>query len=264
MVHHHHRRNVHAEAELAHRAADLVVVGEMVGEGQEPADPLQHLGPDGDGRAEAGIGHAQRLAQHGRRQELIVDRHRRQLRPQSSVVEADIEAADRPHPRRGQGGGDVPQIVGLDHDVGVAEDEDAVPRLGGDIDQVGRLAVDAVDLVVDHEVDGEGGMAGLKVAHHRDRGVIVAMHAEHDLDGAAIVLHAEALERLAQVGMCAVQRLDDGDVRRGDEPSARGDGRRRRPQVARGDAGRGERIADPDERESQERPCQKGDSQAHS
>ena len=87
------------------------------------------------------------------------------------VVQADIEATDRPDARRGEGGGHLSQVVGPSTTMSASlRINTLVPRQGGDIDQVRRLAVHPVHLVVDDEVDGEAGMAGLEVAHHGDGG----------------------------------------------------------------------------------------------
>jgi hypothetical protein len=52
---------------------------------------------------------------------------------------------------------------------------------------------------------------GLKRTHHGHRGIILVMHTEYDLDGAAVIQSKEGLEIAREVRLTLVKRLQNGD-----------------------------------------------------
>ena len=106
------RGNGQGIAAGAHRAAHLIIVGQMIGESGKAADFVQGLAAQRDGGAQAGRGQAQRGAQHRIGQEGIGRAHRRQRRPQPVAVIgglAGIKAGDDADARTRQRGGDLRQ-----------------------------------------------------------------------------------------------------------------------------------------------------------
>ena len=142
-----------------------------------------------------------------------------------------------------QRGDDAREIVGVDPHVAVGEDDDVVTDARRHVDEVGDLAIQSVHLGFDHEIEIARRLCFLQVLDDRDGAIVGILHPEHDLNGAGIVLAAERGEVVEQSRLVAVQRLEDGDRRRG--AGARtgrlrcraGDQNRGRDQIATADDG---------------------------
>ena len=91
------RRDHHGITLGAGGAADLIIIGKMIGESGKAADLLQHAAGERDSRAHAGISQAQAGGQHHIGQEFVGCPHRRQRGPETVIAVdhfARIEACD--------------------------------------------------------------------------------------------------------------------------------------------------------------------------
>ncbi len=207
--------------------AELVIVGEVIGEGQEAADRVQRGAADGERGAEAKVQATLQPArgEHGGGK-VGGDAEGFELRAEGGAIRracgavglAAIERGDHPHGRMLIGGRkrrqDVREIARANADIAVVDDENFVPRAGQELRQAAHLAVGTQVLRADDEADVALGKLLLKLAHQRHCGIVEAGNAEEDFVLARIILAAVAGERPGHAGIHAAQRLQDGDRRR--------------------------------------------------
>src|SRR6266852_793612 len=226
------RRQRHAEAAVAHRLADCVVVGETVGEGFEAADLLQRLPAQRNSRPETRLRHPDAAGEHDIRQEIRVDRHRGELRPDASARDPMVETSHGADAGLLQLRHHIGEVARPDLDVAVRHDDDVVAGERGHVDQVGDLAIAAIGARIDGELD---------------RGVGAVLRAEYDLHRRAVALAAIGEKAEQQVRLATAERLEDGDgglglaSAREDVPQAQDQGSRQKRKYA---ADRGSRHAE--------------------
>ena len=196
-------------ARVRDAAAELVVVGQVVGDGREAADPLQRRSLDRDRRAE-GVAEGLHPLRHQRvRHEVRVDEERLDDRRQPEVAAASIEAGHETHGRVGERPDHGPEIVRTHADVAVAHHQHVVARVGHHVLETRDLAVRAVPAP-----DRQDDLAFRKIApqalDHRDGRVAGVGDAEDDLVR-RIALPAEAREVLVELDAEALERLQHRD-----------------------------------------------------
>ena len=135
------------------------------------------------------------------------------------------------------------------HHVAVGEHDDLVGDRIRHVDQVRDLAVRAVLAGIDHEIDAQRREGRRDASHHADRRIAGALHAEHDLHGAGVVLRAERLQVLEQVRLEAAERFQHRHRRPG---FVGGESRRRLRGEPSGEERRGQRVEAARERGNQE------------
>ena len=123
-------RQHRGKPEIADGVAKPVVVGQLVTDPSEPADPPQYRAAQRNRRAETAASDAQHVAEECARQESEIDVHRTELRPQPAMRHTLIEAGYQPDPRILERGGYRTEIIRLDAHVAVGEDQNLVPRRG--------------------------------------------------------------------------------------------------------------------------------------
>jgi hypothetical protein len=187
-VRHQHRRQDDPEPGQAHSLADGVIVGQLVGDRLEAADPRQRLPVERDCLAKARPGQAERQPDGRAGQEMIVDPHRGQPRPEAAVRQAAVEAGDHPDARLGQGRGQRAQIIWTDRNVAVGEDNEGMASDLSHVDEVGDLAVAAMRGAVDDQLKIKLGISPHQRFDDRNRAVVGVLHAEDKLYIPRIIL----------------------------------------------------------------------------
>ncbi len=201
-------------AQPADRPTEIIIVGQLVVQPGEAPDLGQHAARERNGRSEAGFSHLQPHAHDHVRHELVVYPHGRQLRPHPVAGFAGIETGDETHAWPLQFRHHALQVVTAYPDVAVGHHDDLVRNRGRHVDQVGDLAVLAVNAPIDHQIDVAVRIGALEIAHDGDGAVRGVVHAEKELDGTGVGLFTEAGQVLHQTLLCAMQRLQEGDRRR--------------------------------------------------
>jgi len=131
--------------------------------------------------------------------------------PVSAPTQALVEAGDEPDARLHQRADDGVQIVRLDPHVAVGNHQHLVLGDGHHVGDVADLVIAAGERAVDHQGDVDAGQIGDDLAGDRDRGIGLAMGADHDLQRSVIGLAAERAEILIQARIGAAHRLQDRD-----------------------------------------------------
>ena len=108
-------------------------------------------------------------------------RHGGQPRPEAANLQAEIETGDRPNARLGQGGGQCAEVVRPDHYVAVGQNNERMANLGRHIDEVGDLAVGAMDGGVHDKLKIDLGVFSHQRFDHRNDTVVRILYAEYDL-----------------------------------------------------------------------------------
>ncbi len=175
-------RKRHTVSQRAHRPTDVVVVHQHVVQRLEPSDLGQHPPRQRDGGPHAGLGQTDGDAQDHIGHEAVAHPHGREPGGEPRARHAPVVAGDRRPRRAGRRGGHAGQVVRPDGDVGVAEHQGFVPRRGQHVDQVGDLAVGAVDPRIDHQRDIGLGLVPAHRFHHFDGAISAILHPADQLD----------------------------------------------------------------------------------
>ncbi len=197
-------RHMAAVTGVANRTAEVVVVGQLVGENGEAADLLQHIATQRHSRAETGIRHPQPQTRQNIGQKLIVYSHGRQPRPQGPCGRACVKAGHETDRGIGERSHHLVEVCAPDPNIAVRQHHDLTPDRRLHIDQITNLAVLAIQPVVDHQGNIDGRIGALDVAHDPDRLIADIVNAADDLDATAIVLNAETFQVCEQARLCTM------------------------------------------------------------
>ena len=205
LMHDRRRSHITEMAKPTDGSAEIVIVGELVIQRLEAPNFGQYVVSKRDGGAKAGFSHGESQPHDNVGQELIIDAHRRQGRPDPCAGFTRVEAGDEPDVRPMQPLNDVVKIITANADVAVRHDDDIVRHRRGHVDEVRDLAVLAMKTAVDYEGDVEVGIGALELANNGDRLVGRVVHPENDLDRSGVILLAETRQILPEPRLRAMQ-----------------------------------------------------------
>src|SRR5215471_17035936 len=104
---------------------------------------------------------------------------------------------------------DAREIVGINPHVAVSHYDDLMLDTSPHVDKIGNLVVQAVHRRIDDEIKMIGPTCSPKSLNNGNRLIPSILHADHDLNGARIVLTTEGSKVFKQAMLCAMQWLED-------------------------------------------------------
>ncbi len=197
-------------AALGDSISELVVVGERIDQGVEAADLIEDLAADGDRRAE-GIGRLFDLAgNHHQRQEIGVDEQRLDQSRQAAAVDGSIRTGREADAGFLHGAAEAIEVGRADSDVAVGDHDQVVGGAPVHVDEVGYLAVGAIDPPVDHQLDVDVREIALQAAHDGSSRISFLGDATDDLQR-RVALPAQGRQVFVQADIEPAQRLEYAD-----------------------------------------------------
>ena len=201
-----------AQAESPHELAELVVIGQVIGDPEQSAAGQQGLAPQAQGLSRHVVLVPEQPCEQDRRHVPLVDVHRAQARPDRvrrlTFVETRDQADSLVQQRRRHAG----EVVRADERVAIRHDEHVMPRVLQHVDQAADLAVVSVLPWVDDDVDGELRELSAQTAGNLDSGIGWFADAEDDLE-LRVVLQAEGAQMLVEARLGTAQGLEHGNRR---------------------------------------------------